>query len=52
MLAPAQTSNSALPLLRRWMVDYFNRHDASACGAFVAPDYALRIGETAAPRRR
>ena len=39
------TSSSALPLLRRWVVDYFNRHDASACADFIAPDYALRIGD-------
>jgi hypothetical protein len=37
--------SSALPLLRRWVVDYFNRHDAAACAAFIAPDYALRIGD-------
>jgi hypothetical protein len=35
----------ALALLRRWVVDYFNRHDASAARAFIAPDYALRIGD-------
>ena len=45
MLAPAQTTSSALPLLRRWVVDYFNRHDATACSAFVSPDYALNIGD-------
>ena len=33
-------------LLRRWIVDYFNRHDAAACADFIAPDYALRIGNT------
>lgn len=32
-------------LARRWVVDYFNRHDASAAREFAAPDYALRIGE-------
>jgi len=37
---------SALPLVRRWVVDYFNRHDAAACAEFVAPDYALHIGDT------
>jgi hypothetical protein len=35
----------ALSLLRRWVVDYFNRHDAAAARAFIAPDYALRIGD-------
>jgi hypothetical protein len=45
MLAPERSSNSALPLLRRWVVDYFNRHDASACNTFISPDYALSIGD-------
>jgi len=45
MQASATPSSSALPLLRRWVVDYFNRHDAAACAVFVAPDYALRIGD-------
>jgi len=36
---------SALALLRRWVVDYFNRHDDDAARAFVAPDYSLRIGD-------
>lgn len=35
----------ALSLVRRWVNDYFNRHDASACAAFVAPDYKLEIGD-------
>lgn len=35
----------ALSLVRRWVNDYFNRHDASACAAFVAPDYMLEIGD-------
>lgn len=37
---------TVLALMRRWVVDYFNRQDASACAQFIAPDYALRIGET------
>lgn len=37
---------NALPLLRRWVVDYFNRHDPAACADFIAPDYALHIGDT------
>jgi len=36
---------SPLVLLRRWVVDYFNRHDDEATRAFVSPDYALRIGD-------
>ena len=34
-----------LALLRRWVVDYFNRHDSEAAREFIAPDYALRIGD-------
>ena len=36
---------SALPLLRRWVNDYFNRHDDEAARAFIAPNYTLRIGD-------
>ena len=46
MNAPADTPVSVLALARRWVVDYFNRHDASVCVQFITPDYALRIGET------
>ena len=35
----------ALALARRWVVDYFNRHDAAAAREFCAPGYALRIGD-------
>ena len=35
----------AVSLARRWVVDYFNRHDASAAREFATPTYALRIGE-------
>ena len=38
-------AESALPLLRRWVNDYFNRHDDAAARAFIAPDYALHIGD-------
>ncbi|PHP64742.1 hypothetical protein CSC94_22680 [Zhengella mangrovi] len=34
-----------LSLARRWVNDYFNRHDPVACAAFIAPDYALEIGD-------
>ncbi|TMM51740.1 ester cyclase [Sulfitobacter sabulilitoris] len=37
---------TALGLLRRWVVDYFNRHDAAACADFIVPDYSLHIGDT------
>ena len=36
---------SSVSLLRRWVVDYFNAHDADAARAFVAPNYTLRIGD-------
>lgn len=35
----------ALALTRRWVNDYFNRHDATAARAFCAPGYTLRIGD-------
>ncbi len=35
----------ALALLRRWVVDYFNSHDPAAAHTFIAPDYALKIGD-------
>lgn len=38
-------SSSALPLLRRWVVDYFNSHDDAAAREFIAPDYRLNIGD-------
>lgn len=38
-------SASALSLLRRWVNDYFNRHDDEAARAFIAPEYALHIGD-------
>ncbi len=41
---PPPAPRSALPLLRRWVVDYFNRHDEVAARAFIAPEYALHIG--------
>ena len=45
MPAPASAPRSALSLLRRWVNDYFNSHDDAAARAFIAPDYALRIGD-------
>ena len=36
---------SPVHLARRWVVDYFNRHDASAAREFATPDYTLHIGE-------
>ncbi|MEQ6247558.1 nuclear transport factor 2 family protein [Sulfitobacter sp. HNIBRBA3233] len=37
---------TALALLRRWVTDYFNRHDAAACADFIVPAYSLHIGDT------
>ncbi len=39
--------NGSLPihLLRRWVVDYFNSHDASVAHEFIRPSYALEIGD-------
>lgn len=41
------TNNTPTPvrLLRRWVVDYFNSHDASVAHEFIAPSYALEIGD-------
>jgi hypothetical protein len=36
---------SPLSLLKRWVVDYFNRHDDGAAREFITPDYSLRIGD-------
>lgn len=36
---------SPVHLARRWVVDYFNSHDASAARGFATPDYALDIGD-------
>ncbi|UWQ21794.1 nuclear transport factor 2 family protein [Jannaschia sp. W003] len=36
---------SVLALVRRWVVGYFNGHDAAVARAICAPDYALRIGD-------
>ncbi len=46
MTAAADAPMTVLALMRRWVVDYFNRQDAGACAQFIAPDYTLRIGET------
>jgi hypothetical protein len=45
MSQPVCASRSTLPLLRRWVIDYFNSHDDEAARAFIAPDYALHIGD-------
>ena len=32
-------------LMRRWVIDFFNSHDAAAARGLLSPDYALRVGE-------
>ncbi len=44
-MQPVDTQVSPLALARRWVVDYFNSHDASAAREFSTPDYTLHIGE-------
>jgi hypothetical protein len=44
MQSSEEMAISPVSLLRRWVVDYFNSHDAAAARLFVAPDYTLRIG--------
>ena len=36
---------SPVHLARRWVVDYFNSHDARPAREFATPDYTLHIGE-------
>lgn len=36
---------TVLELLRRWVVDFFNRHDGASAATFAAPEYELRIGD-------
>lgn len=36
---------TALALLRRWVVEYFNGHNADAARGFIAPEYSLSIGD-------
>ncbi len=37
--------SEALALVRRWVNDYFNRHDAAAARRFCTTGYALEIGD-------
>jgi len=41
---PPQTM-TPLRLMRRWVVDYFNTHNALAAREFITPDYTLHIGD-------
>jgi SnoaL-like domain len=45
MRAPATSTTPPVQLLRRWVVEYFNAHNAAAARDFIAPDYALHIGD-------
>ena len=40
-----EPSPPVLGLMRRWVVDFFNRHDAAVGRDILAPDYVLRIGD-------
>lgn len=45
MASISDRAPTPVALLRRWVQDYFNRHDAAIARSFIAPDYVLRIGE-------
>jgi hypothetical protein len=49
MMSVAHTLQSKtttpLQLMRRWVVDYFNAHNALAAREFITPDYTLNIGD-------
>ena len=44
-MQPIDAQHSPVALARRWVVDYFNRHDSNAAREFTTPDYTLHIGE-------
>ena len=44
-MQPVDAPVSPVGLARRWVVDYFNSHDALAACEFATPDYTLHIGE-------
>ena len=44
-MRPVDAQASPTDLARRWVVDYFNSHDANAAREFTTPDYTLNIGE-------
>jgi SnoaL-like domain len=45
MNAPQVAPCIPVQLARRWVVDYFNAHDDAAAREFIAPEYALEIGD-------
>ena len=45
MSAALSVSHPGVKLARRWVVDYFNAHNEAAAREFIAPDYALEIGD-------
>jgi predicted ester cyclase len=38
------STDTILPLVRRWAVDWLGSHDPIACDDLLVPDYVLRIG--------
>lgn len=42
---PVQSALTPVSLVRRWVVDYFNAQSDEAAREFIAPDYALEIGD-------
>lgn len=38
-------NSTPVQLMRRWVVDYFNSHDASVAHEFIVPSYTLEIGD-------
>jgi hypothetical protein len=45
MASISERTPTPVALLRRWVQDYFNRHDPAAARSFITPDYTLHIGE-------
>lgn len=45
MNSPRQAPHLPVQLARRWVVDYFNSQDDAAAREFIAPHYALEIGD-------
>ena len=45
MRSEIEQNISCVGLMRRWVVDYFNRQDPAACAEFIEPEYSLSIGD-------
>jgi len=39
MRSEIEQNISCVGLMRRWVVDYFNRQDPAACAEFIEPEY-------------